>query len=163
MLSPFFGLEALSVASLPAKQNLRPDVPAFYTDLETVREAVTERCETVEVRDLRLLLDVARRSQRQIDCRGFIYRGRSSFMELMFSDDQLDLIIILFEPDDYTAIEKKFRETFSPFTLESKIGLFSYENAVALRTRPHEIVFVSRRARANYQLCMYDLAEKAAE
>ena len=163
MITQLLGLAALASLTLTAEQDLRPNLPAFYTHIDTVKEVVSDRCETIEIRDLPLLLDAARTSQRQIDCSGFIYRGRPAFLELMFSDDQLDLIIVMFEPGEYAAIETEYREKFGPISHESGIGLYSYENAVALRTQPHEIVFVSKRVRAQYQLYMEDMAVKAAQ
>jgi len=67
----------------------RPDLPVFYATLATVRAAVKPRCDALEVRRLDMLLDVACQTQQQIDCDGYLFRGRKRFMELMFSDDQL--------------------------------------------------------------------------
>lgn len=74
------------------------------------------------MRDLDLLLDVARESQRQIDCTGFEYRGRKRFMELMFSDDELDLVIVLIEPEEYESLASQFRETYGEVTHDSVVG-----------------------------------------
>ena len=142
-------------------QDFRPDVPPFYSALAEVKAAVQYRCDEIEVRDLNLLLDVARESQQQIDCKGFEYRGKKRFMELMFSDGELDLVIILIEPEEYESLAEQFLETYGKTTHDSRIGLFFYDSAVAIRTRPHECVFVSKRARANYQLYMDDMAEQA--
>ncbi len=141
--------------------DFRPDVPPFYSSLAEVRAAVEDRCDEIEVRDLDLLLDVARESQRQIDCTGFEYRGRKRFMELMFSDDELDLVIVLIEPEEYESLALQFRETYGEVTHDSVVGQFFYYSAVASRTRPHEVVFVSKRARANYQVYMDSMAREA--
>ena len=147
---------------LPAQSNgFRPEVPPFYSTLAEVRAAVETRCDEIEVRDLNLLLDVARESQRQIDCQGFEYRGKKRLMELMFSDDELDLVIVLLDADDHPALESQFREAYGEALHDSPIGLFFYDSAVALRTRPHEVVFVSKRARANYQVYMDSMAREA--
>ncbi len=136
----------------------RPDLPAFYTSLATVRAAVDPRCDTLEVRRLDMLLDVARQSQQQIDCDGYRFRGRKRFMELMFSDDQLDLVIVLTDPDEHEAFADALRAQHGEPTHDSQIGLYFYDAAVALRTEPHEVVFVSKRVRAQYQLYMDSMA-----
>ena len=149
---------------LPAQSNdFRPDVPPFYSTLAEVRAAVETRCDEIEVRELNLLLDVARESQQQIDCEGFEYRGKKRLMELMFSDNELDLVIVLIDEAEHSELEPQFRETYGDVLHESPIGLFFYDSAVAIRTRPHEVVFVSKRARANYQVYMDSMAREAGE
>lgn len=153
---------ASAVAASSAQAEFRPDVPEFYSSIETVEAAVKPRCSWSELRELRLLLDVARQSQMQIDCKGFLYRGKERVMELMFSDGELDLVIVLIDEEDYAELAQEFRETYGEVTHDSPIGQFYYYDAVAIRTRPYEVVFTSKRTRANYQLYM-DAMAKAAE
>ncbi len=141
----------------------RPDLPAFYATLATVRAAVGPRCDALEVRRLDMLLDVARPTQQQIDCDGYLFRGRKRFMELMFSDDQLDLVIVLTDPDEHEAFADTLRAQHGEPTHDSEIGLYFYDAAVALRTEPHEVVFVSKRVRAQYQLYMDSMAGEAGK
>lgn len=148
--SMVFGLVLINAAQAQD----RPNVPDFYSSLETVELAMVDRCETIEVRELEFLLDVTRVSQQQIDCTGFEYMEAKRFVELMFSDDELDLIIVLIEPDEFEALSQTFRDTYGEPTHDSAIGQFYYGDAVAIRTRPFEVVFASRRVRANYQLYM---------
>lgn len=149
-LSVVFGLMQINAAQAQD----RPNVPDFYSSIETVELAMADKCETIEVRELEFLLDVTRVSQQQIDCTGFEYLGAKRFVELMFSDDELDLVIVLINPDEFEALSQKFRETHGEPTHDSAIGQFYYGDAVAIRTRPFEVVFASRRVRANYQLYM---------
>ena len=60
----------LTMPGLGAEQVSRPDLPAFYASLATVRAAVAPRCDELEARELEMLLDVARQTQKQIDCQG---------------------------------------------------------------------------------------------
>jgi len=159
-ISPVLLLLTLLTTGTGLAEDFRPDVPAFYSTLAQVRAAVEGRCDELDVRDLELLLDVARESQRQIDCRGFEYRGKKRFMELMFSDGELDLVIVLIEPEEYESFAEAFRETYGQATHDSPIGLFFYDAAVATRTRPYELVFVSKRTRANYQVYMDYMARE---
>ena len=139
----------------------RPELPAFYAILATVRAAVEPRCDALEVRRLAMLLDVARQTQQQIDCDGYLLRGRKRFMGLMFSDEQLDLVIVLTDPDEHEAYADTLRAQHGEPTHDSEIDLYFYDAAVALRSEPHEVVFVSKRVRAQYQLYMDSMAGEA--
>lgn len=150
-----------TAGSMADGSRLKPDVPPFYTSLTEVESFIKDRCDDLEVRELSLLLDVARISQRQIDCQGFEYRGKKRFMELMFSDGELDLVIVLVDADEYEPLCQLLRAAHGRASHESPIGLFFHDAAVAIRTRPHEVVFVSKRARANYQLYMDAMALEA--
>jgi hypothetical protein len=152
----------LAVLNPAQAEDFRPDVPPFYSSLADVEASMEGRCASMEVRELDLLLDVARERQQQIDCRGFDYRGAPRFMELMFSDGELDLVIVLIEEEEFEDLATRFRNTYGQITHESPIGLFFYFDAVAIRTRPHEVVFTSKRTRANYQLYMDQMAREAA-
>jgi len=146
-----------------AQYKFRPDIPNFYSSIEDVAGKITTRCRNMTIRDLDFLLDVARKSQRQIDCEGFEYRGKDRFMELMFSDDELDLVIVLIEQEEYEALSQKFKETYGQPTHDSEIGQFYYYDAVAIRTRPYEVVFTSKRTRANYQVYMDYMARQETD
>ncbi len=162
MKNMLIGLITGLAAVTTAQAQFRPDIPDFYSTLETVKTAVEPLCSSSDIRELDILLDVTRSSQQQIDCEGFMYRGKERFMELMFSDGELDLVIILLDREDYEALLVEFRATYGETTHESDIGQFWYYSAVALRTRPYEVVFASKRTRANYQLYMDYMAQQAA-
>ncbi len=142
-------------------KDFRPDVPAFYSSLTDVKSVMEKRCVSMRVRELDLLLDVAREHQQQIDCHGFEYLGAPRFMELMFSDGELDLVIVLIEQEEFAALASEFRAVYGQVSHESNIGLFFYFDAVAIRTQPHEVVFTSKRTRANYQVYMDHMSRVA--
>jgi len=158
-----FALSLIFIDIVPKvhANDFRPDVPAFYSSIDDVKMVMGERCVSMRVRELDLLLDVAREHQQQIDCYGFEYLGTPRFMELMFSDGELDLVIVLIEQEEFTELASEFREAYGQVTHESNIGLFFYFDAVAIRTQPHELVFTSKRTRANYQLYMDHMSRGA--
>ena len=113
-------LSLLTTGSSAFAESLRPDVPPFYTSLAVVTAAMEGRCTTMELRDLDKLLDVTRQRKQKIDCHGFVNRGAPSFMELMFSDGELDLDIVLMEEDEYEGMAAEVSESYGKLTREGE-------------------------------------------
>jgi len=130
----------------------------FGDNIETIRRNFDGQCDNLSERSLPVLLSVVEKDQTQLECSGFPYRGRKRFVELMFSDGELDIIHIMgTEPDHRelrsAVIDECGQPTFSSLTVEY-FGL----HGISLRTDPHEISFASPRVRRQYEEYMRSLA-----
>lgn len=77
----------------------------FGDSLSSTKERLTKHCDKVDVIDVYpITAPLAKHSQRQINCHGFNYAGKPRNVELVFQDDQLDLVWILINDDEKTSI-----------------------------------------------------------
>ena len=133
-------------------------IGGFGDDAETIRRNLDGRCDSVTERPLPLLLSVVEKEQTQLECIGFPYRGRQRFVELMFSDNELDIIHIMGTEPDHQQLRSAVivecgQPSFSSTTVE-----FYRSHGISLRTDPYEISFVSPRVRQQYEEYMRSLA-----
>ena len=124
---------------------------SFGDNVETIRRSLDTRCDSLSERPLPLLLSVVEKEQTQLECSGFLYRERKRFVELMFSDDELDISHIMGTEPDHdelrsAVIGEHGQSTFSSRTVEHYGSL-----GISLRTDPHEISLVSQRVRQQYE------------
>jgi len=139
------------------KGSLDHGIGSFGTSIETIRRTLDGQCDSLSERRLPVLLSVVEHDQIQLECSGFPYRGMKRFVELMFSDDELDIIHIMGTEPDHNelrsaVIDECGEPTYSSTTVEY-FGL----HGVSLRTDPYEISFVSHRVRQQYEGYMRSL------
>jgi hypothetical protein len=89
-------------------------VGAFGSSIKEVTKNLKGKCDKLRSRTIPKLLSVAKNTQRQLECTGYVYFGKKRFVEIMFSDDQLDIIHIMnmrdMLPDFKHMIEMEFGE-----------------------------------------------------
>ena len=132
-------------------------IGSFGDNVETIRRNLGGQCDSLSERPLPLMLSVVEKEQTQLECRGFLYWSRKRFVEMMFSDDELDIIHIMGTEPDHgelrsAVIDACGQPSFSSMTVE-----YYGSHGISLRTDPHEISFVSQRARQQYEEYMRSL------
>jgi len=148
----------LLLASLDASSNvLDHHIGNFGDSILTIRSNLEGKCDELSERELQILLNVVKNTQTQLECDGFLYRGKKRFVELMFSDGHLDIIHIMrTEPDHEELKDILISEYGKPSFSSDQVDYFLSEG-ISLRTEPHEISFVSRRVREQYDEYMRSL------
>jgi hypothetical protein len=59
----------------------------------------------LEERELRLILSTAKKKQTQLECYDFMCRGKKRFVELMWSDNKLEIIHIMKTESDHDELK----------------------------------------------------------
>jgi hypothetical protein len=125
-----------------------------------MQETMTPLCATIEARTIEpRQLPTAQRTQTQLDCTGFRYAGKAREAELVFADDQLELVWILTEPEEEDFFIEQFTERFGPPTHVLPDATFFLDDGVAVRNDPDEVLFLSDRLREPYRQWLASQAE----
>lgn len=129
---------------------VRPATFAFGSSVAEMEERLGPLCTSLDVRAITPpTAPLARLSQHQIDCEGFLYAGKPRKVELVFQDDQLDIVWILFPEDEKAAFIAAFTARYGAPSLEVEFGTVFLPAAAAVRNTPTEVLFASeRQARA---------------
>ena len=145
-------LLSLLPASVPAASMdiARPAPFAFGSTVAQVQQRLAPLCTSLEVRVITPpTAPLARISQHQVDCDGFMYAGRPRKVELVFQDNQLDLVWILFPAHEKQAFLEAFTARYGKPSLEVEFGSIYLAAGAAVRNAPTEVLFASpRQARA---------------
>lgn len=145
-------LLSLLPGSLPATglDVVRPEPFAFGSSVEQMERRLGPLCASLEVRVITPpTAPLARISQHQIDCDGFLYAGKPRKVELVFQDNQLDLVWILFPAEEKDAFLQAFTARYGKPTLQVGFGSIYLAAGAAVRNVPSEVLFASeRQARA---------------
>jgi hypothetical protein len=115
-------------------------------------EKMTPYCTSVEARTITpIQLPTATVAQTQLDCEGFLFEGKKRKAELVFADDQLDLVWILTEADEEEKWIADFTKQFGTPTHQMEEVTFFLDDGVAVRNQPHEVLFLSDRLQEPYR------------
>ena len=96
-------------------------------------------------------LPTAKNFQSQLDVFGFVYAGQKRKVELVFADDALEMIWILTKADEEGLFIEKFKKLYGePTHIKDDITFF-LNNGVAVRNKPHEVLFISKRLKNPYE------------
>ncbi len=88
-------------------------------------------------------LDSVKREQFQIDCEGFVFRGKPRHAELVFRDNSLEMAWIMVEPAEQGAILAAMIAAFGqPSHRTGRYVAFAGADA-AWRFKPAEVLFYS--------------------
>lgn len=139
------------------KDLLEHHIGEFGDSMEIIRKNLEGRCSKLEERELRLLLSTAKEKQTQLECYDFIYRGKKRFVELMFSDNKLEIIHIMKTESDHEEIKAILAEKYGQPSFSSNVVDYYATPGISLRTKPHEISFVSKNVRFEYNEYMKSL------
>lgn len=136
----------------PGDQFVKPEVFKFGSSLSEMQAQLKPYCDSIVVRsDEQLQLPTARNEQAQLDVYGFTYAGKKRKAELIFADDQLDLVWILTEESEEKAFLDDFTKRFGAPSHNLKEVTFFLDHGVAVRNEPHEVLFISERLKAPYK------------
>jgi len=148
-------LYAVSLLLLAACSQATPDgldhrIGNFGDSILTIRSNLNGKCDELSERELSVLLSVVKNNQTQLECDGFLYRGKKRFVELMFSDGHLDIIHIMRTTADHEVLRNILRTEYGEPSFSSDQADYYRSEGISLRTKPHEISFVSERVREQY-------------
>jgi len=122
----------------------------FGDSIESIRKNLEGCCHELTERKLSILLSVVKKEQVQLECDGFLYRGKERFVELMFSDNQLDIIHIMKTQPDHEELKSILDLAYGKPSFTSEQVDYYQMAGISLRTKPYEISFVSKRVREEY-------------
>ena len=134
------------------KQTTKPEVFEFGKSLSEIKAQVTPLSDSTSVRlNEEIQLPSAQKSQSQLDIYGFEFEGKKRNVELIFADDQLDIVWILTEAEEEKEFIEDFTAQYGEPTHKMKTITFFVNDGVAVRNQPHEVLFISERLKAPYK------------
>jgi hypothetical protein len=129
----------------------------FGDSMETIRKNLEGRYSKLEERELSLILSTAKKKQTQLECYDFMYRGKKRFVELMFSDNKLEIIHIMKTESDHDELKAILIKKYGKPSYSSEVVDYYATSGISLRTKPHEISFHSNKVSLEYDGYMKSL------
>jgi len=151
------GLFFLAASSQASSSDLDHHLGDFGDSILTIRSNLEGKCDELSERELSILLNVVKNNQTQLECDGYLYRGKKRFVELMFSDGHLDIIHIMRTESDHEELKEILIGEYGKPSFSSDQVDYFLSEGISLRTEPHEISFVSKRVREQYDDYMRSL------
>ncbi|WP_338517969.1 hypothetical protein [Alteromonas gracilis] len=139
--------------SIPYSQNKaagysvsKPENFVLGESVEYIKKEALKVCKSIEEREIAPITGpLAKLSQNQIDCEGLYYAGKPRSVELVFQDDQLDLIWILIPELEKEHINNAMTKTYGAPTMVIDYGAIYLQVNAAVRNKPSEVLFASSR------------------
>lgn len=119
-------------------------------DRTQVKLDLSKKCKALTEQKLPRLLSVASKNQYLIKCQDFEYLGSRHAIELMFSDNQLDVIQILGTQADSKDLRSLLKQEYGAPSYSSNKVVYYQNLGISLRTEPANITFVSQRMVREY-------------
>lgn len=139
-------LSVMSSASADGANFTKPIQFTFGSKLENVKGEIAKLCSSIEVKNIApITAPLAKKSQAQINCSGFIYGGKKREVELVFQDDQLDLVWILFPKEEKQKFISNFKAVYGEPSMTIEYGTIFLQANAAIRNTPSEVLFASNR------------------
>ena len=93
----------------------RPGVVRWGASVAATQTALRGRCASMVTRRVEPpFLDVIKDRQMQIDCEGFVFRGKPRHAEFVFGDDRLGMVWIMTEAAEAPDILADMTKAFGP-------------------------------------------------
>lgn len=142
----------LTVSSCQTPSSIeKPTVFEFGTSAEEIMVRIEPLVESMNLRTIEPAeLPTVTQSQTQLDCTGFEFSGKKRNIELIFADDQLDIVWVLTEAEEEASFINGYTELYGEPTHQIDDATFFLNNGVAVRNQPHEILFLSERLQGIY-------------
>jgi hypothetical protein len=137
--------------------SLEHHIGEFGDSMETIRKNLEGRYSKLEERELRIMLSTAKKKQTQLECYDFMYRGKKRFVELMFSDDKLEIIHIMKTESDHEELKVILKKKYGKPSYSSGVVDYYATPGISLRTKPYEISFHSDKVSIEYDGYMKSL------
>lgn len=130
----------------------KPKIFIFGETKETILQKIKPLCTSTEYRDHEpIQLPTAKKMQSQLDCEGFMYAGKPRKVELVFADEILDMVWILTDEAEERKFITRFKEMYGEPTHIVEDATFFLSHGVAVRNKPHEVLFISERLKKPYE------------
>jgi hypothetical protein len=141
------GIIALAQGCASPKYSISKPVEfALGDSVSSIKEKLTNKCTNIIEKDIiPITAPLAKESQKQIDCFGFKYAGIPRKVELVFQDDQLDIVWILFPAEEREELISNFTSTYGEPSMTIEFGTIYLQANAAIRNQPSEVIFASDR------------------
>lgn len=136
----------LLAATAQAMDIAKPDLLQFGSNVADMQAKLQPLCTSLRTREITpITAPLAKHSQVQIDCQGFAWAGQPRKLELVFQDDQLDIVWILFPEEERPALLAAFKARHGEPSMDLAFGTLFLQAQAALRNKPSEVLFASER------------------
>lgn len=123
-----------------------PNQFVFGSSLDKIQSNLEALCYSLQIKEITpITAPLAEVSQHQINCSGFVYGGKERDIELVFQDDQLDIVWILFQEEEKQKIISSFKIIHGEPTMDVAFGTIFLQANAAIRNTPSEVLFASNR------------------
>ena len=139
-------LLSLLPASLPVGglDIVKPEPFVFGSPVAEVRERLEPLCASLRVRvTAPPTAPLAGTGPQRNDCDGFLQVGRPREVELLFQDNRLDLVWIVFPAQEKQAFLEAFTARYGAPSLQLEFGRVYLAAGAAVRSVPGQEVFAS--------------------
>lgn len=124
----------------------KPEQFEFGSSIKHIKAALAPLCSSINVENISpITAPLAKKSQNQINCSGFVFGGKERHVELVFQDDQLDIAWILFPEDEKSEFIANFKAVYGEPSMEVGFGTLFLQANAAIRNEPSEVLFASDR------------------
>ncbi len=125
---------------------VKPEEFAFGQSVSSIKGKLANKCSRLVDKDIiPITAPLAKKSQTQIDCFGFMYAGMPRNVELVFQDDQLDIVWILFPVEEREKLISNFTSIYGKPSMTIEFGTIYLQANAAIRNQPSEVLFASDR------------------
>lgn len=140
-------LIALQVSCVsPGYSVSKPEEFTFGESINSIKEKISDKCVSMEYKDIvPITAPLAKYSQKQIDCYGFMYAGKPRKVELVFQDDQLDIVWILVPTEERGGLISGLSSVYGEPSMTIDFGTVFLQANAAVRSDPSEVLFASDR------------------
>ena len=146
-VSVFLVFSVLTVGCATQQYSVsKPEVFVLGESYDISREKALNVCKGISEKDIvPITAPLAQKSQKQIDCLGFIYAGKPRKVELVFQDNQLDLIWILLPSEEKVRVINELTRLYGKPSMVIDYGTVYLQANAAYRNAPSEVLFASKR------------------
>lgn len=130
-----------------------PDSIVFGAGIDEITRRVYPHCEAMAIRVSDPPgIDTSRSSHVSIDCDGYLYRGSSRTMELVFGDNQLDIAWIELLPGEAEALAAEVEALHGPPS-HKQTTLTAFLNAgICIIASQSKLLLLSERMKEPYHM-----------
>ena len=145
LLAALLAVSLLSPAA-HATDIAKPAVFQFGSSVADMEARMKPLCTSLNTRGITpITAPLAKHSQVQIDCLGFAYAGHPRKVELVFQDDQLDIVWVRFPEEERPQLLAAFKARHGEPSQDIDFGTVFLQANAALRNKPSEVLFASDR------------------
>jgi hypothetical protein len=126
---------------------VKPDSIRFGATVQQMETLLGNLCTTLTTRRIDPpFLDDVKNRQMQIDCEGFVFRGKPRHAEFVFGDDELKMVWVMTDPEESGALEQDMRSAYGVPTHVNEQYVGFTTSRVALRLDRAEVLFYAQDA-----------------
>jgi len=137
---------AISCCAPALAEPFMPGVIRWGASTAEMQAALTGKCERMAVRKIDPPFLDNTKAQTQIDCEGFVFRGKPRHSEFVIGDEQLKLVWIMTAPGEDADLRGAMTAEYGPPDHRNKTYDAFVAHRAALRLDKHEVLFYAANA-----------------